>query len=182
MGKVRNNQAGFSAVEVLLTLIFVAIIAFIGIYVAHNRNSKSTTTASTKKSTASTIAEPKTHTVQEATDFTQTTYDDFLTAINNAGTDNTQPLGQVGLKAVEDNLTADFYAKATASPNAGDFSCAAQFVPSKYTASLTSSNKTTATVSVAIGIDDQGGDSSSGPLTATVDLASLKITAVTCPN
>lgn len=183
MGKIRNNQSGFSAVEVLLALIFVAIVVFIGVYVAHNRSDKktATTTTSTKKATTSTPA-PKIHTAQEATAFTQKTYDAFLAAMNNAGTDNTQPLGQVGLNAVKDNLTTDLYAKAAASHNAGDFSCAAQFGPSKYTASLTSSDKTTATVSVSIGIDDQGGTSSSGPLTVIVDLASLKITAVTCPN
>ncbi|MDB5182426.1 MAG: hypothetical protein JWO47_210 [Candidatus Saccharibacteria bacterium] len=48
MAKIQKNQSGFSVVELLLALIFVAIIAFIGVYVAHNHRSKtaSTTTAS----------------------------------------------------------------------------------------------------------------------------------------
>jgi len=187
MGKLKNNQKGFGAIEVLLALIFLAIVAFIGVYVAHNHNSSKTTATTTTSKTSTTApktttATPKTHTSQEAVTFTQTTYNDYLAAINNAGTNNTQPLGLVGLAAVKDNLTSDFYTQAAASQNGSAFSCAAQFVPSKYTASLTSSNATTASVAVSIGIDNQGGTSASGPLTATVDLASLKITAVSCPS
>jgi hypothetical protein len=60
MGKIKNNQKGFTAVEILLTLIFLAIIAAIGVYVAHNHNSAkpvATTNASTTtKSSKSTAA------------------------------------------------------------------------------------------------------------------------------
>jgi hypothetical protein len=183
MGNIRNDQSGFGAVEVLLTLIFLAIVVFTGIYVAQNRNSKDTaasTTTSAKKTTAST-AKSKTHTAQEATDFAQKTYDDFLAAINNAGPDNTEPLGQVGLNAVKDNLSADFYTEAAASKNASDFSCAAQFVPNKYTASLASSDKTNATVALVISNSEDGQSTTSG-MTATVDLATLKISDVSCPS
>jgi Tfp pilus assembly protein PilV len=186
MGKVRTNQSGFTAVEVLLVLIFVAIVAFIGVYVAHNRNAKTTasttqsTTTPAKKTTTDTQT-PQTHTAQDATAFTQKTYNDFLAAIHNAGTDNTQPLGIVGLNAVKDNLTSGFYTKAAASHNGGDFSCAAQFVPNKYTASLASSDKTNAIVALTISNSDDGLTTTSG-MQATVDLASLKITSVTCPN
>jgi uncharacterized membrane protein YeiB len=184
MGKLQNDEIGFSAVEVLLGLIFIAIVAFIGVYVAHNHNSTKPTVSTTTSKTSTTALKttPTTHTSQEAVSFVQTTYNDYLAAINNAGTNNTQPLGLVGLAAVKGNLTSDFYTQAAASQNGSSFSCAAQFVPSAYTASLTSSNTTTATVAVSIGIDNQGGTSASGPLNATVDLASLKITAVSCPN
>jgi hypothetical protein len=187
VGKLKNNQKGFGAVEILLALIFIAIVAFIGVYVAHNHNSTKPTASTTTSKTSTTAPKtttttPTTHTSQEAVTFVQTTYNDYLAAINNAGTNNTQPLGLVGLAAVKDNLTSDFYTQAAASQNGSSFSCAAQFMPSAYTASLTSSNTTTATVAVSIGIDNQGGTSSSGPLTATVDLTSLKITGVTCPN
>jgi hypothetical protein len=76
MGKVRTNQTGFSAVELLLALIFVAIVAFIGVYVAHNRNnttkaSSSTTSATTPTKKATTTNTP---TLAEAVTQTQTVY------------------------------------------------------------------------------------------------------------
>ncbi len=54
MGKLKNNQSGFGAVEVLLGLIFVAIVAFIGVYVAHNRNNTAKTSSSITSITTST--------------------------------------------------------------------------------------------------------------------------------
>jgi hypothetical protein len=179
---MKKQQSGFTTVEVLLALIFVAIVAFIGVYVAHNRTTK--TAASTMQTTTtktSNTPTSKLHTADDATAFVQTTYDDFLAAINNAGTNNTQPLGQVGLAAVKDNLSADMYAKAAASHNAGDFSCAAQFVPNKYTASLASSDKTSAAVAVTISNSTDNSTTTSG-MNVNVDLASLKITSVSCPN
>ncbi len=187
MGKLHNNQSGFGAVEILLGLIFVAIVAFTGVYVAHNHSSNkaavSTTASKTSTPTTTTPAAttPKTHTAQEATTFVQTTYNSFLAAINNAGTDNTQPLGLVGLAAVKANLTSDFYTQAAASHNGSDFSCAASFVPHKYTASLASSDKASATVALVISNSDDDSTTTSG-MSANVDLATLKITAVTCPN
>jgi Flp pilus assembly protein TadG len=184
MGKIRKNQLGFGAVEVLLALIFVALIVLIGVYVAHKRNSSKNTGDTTKTSatTPTTSATtPKTHTADEATTFVQKIYDDYLAAINNARTGNTQPLGLVGLNAVKDNLTADFYAKAAASHNGSDFSCAGQFLPDKYTASLGSSDKTSAVVALVISNSSDGSTTTSG-MKANVDLATLKITSVTCPN
>ncbi len=184
MGKIRNNQFGFGSVEVLLALIFVAIVVFMGVYIAHNHsNTKPAAIAVTSKTTTTTTTATaaKTHTAQEAVVFTQKTYDDFLAAINNAGSSNTQPLGLVGLTAVKDNLSTDFYTKATASHNGGDFSCAAQFVPDKYTAVLDSSDKTNAVVALTISNSADGSATTSG-MKATVDLASLKIISVTCPN
>jgi hypothetical protein len=61
MGKLKNNQKGFTAVEILLTLIFLAIIGAIGVYVAHNhKTNKSvvTTNSSTPSSTKSTTTTP----------------------------------------------------------------------------------------------------------------------------
>ncbi len=187
MGKLRHNQTGFTAVEILLTLIFLAIVAFIGVYVAHNHNTSkptaSTTSSSTKSSgtTTSTTQTPKTHTDQEATSFVQTTYNNYLAAINNAAKNNTQPLGLVGLAAVKDNLTSDFYNKAAASHNGGDFSCAAQFMPSKYVVSSASSTGTAASVPVTIWNSADGSTTTTG-MTVSVDLTSLKITSVSCPN
>jgi hypothetical protein len=185
VGKLKENQFGFGAIELLLGLIFLAIVAFIGVYVAHNHNTNKTTanvtanktsTVSTPTKTASTV-----HTPQEAVSFTQTTYNDYLAAINNAGTDNSQPLGLVGLAAVKENLTSDFYGQATASQNGSAFSCAEQFEPSSYTASLGSSTGTSATVDLTISNSGDDSTTTSG-MTASVNLTSLKITAVTCPN
>lgn len=60
MSTFRKDQSGFSAVEVLLALIFVAIIAFIGVYVMHNRQQPAakTATVSEHKSPAAPAAKP----------------------------------------------------------------------------------------------------------------------------
>lgn len=44
MSKVLKNEDGFGAIEILLTLIFLAIVAFIGVYVAHNSATNKLTT------------------------------------------------------------------------------------------------------------------------------------------
>jgi hypothetical protein len=73
------------------------------------------------------------------------------------------------------------YAKASASHNGGAFSCAAEFVSDKYTASLASVDKTSAMVAVTISNNAESTINTPG-MTVSVDLVSLKITAVTCPN
>ncbi|HEX4774732.1 MAG TPA: hypothetical protein VH234_04415 [Candidatus Saccharimonadales bacterium] len=88
-------------------------------------------------------------------------------------------MAQVGLSAVKDNLSSDLYAKAAAVTQATPFSCTAQFVADKYTASLSSSNKTSAVVAVSI---SNGGGQSTDGMKTTVDLTTLKITSVTCPS
>ncbi len=64
MGKLKNNQKGFGAIEILLALIFIAIVAFIGVYVVHNHNTNkptaSTTSSSTTKTSNSTSTQPTT--------------------------------------------------------------------------------------------------------------------------
>jgi hypothetical protein len=47
MGKFRRDEEGFSAVELLLALIFTAIVAFIGVYVAHNHDASKPAPTST---------------------------------------------------------------------------------------------------------------------------------------
>jgi hypothetical protein len=54
MNKFSKNENGFGAIEVLLALIFIAIVTFTGIYVAHNRDvSKKAAPSSTNSSTDS---------------------------------------------------------------------------------------------------------------------------------
>jgi hypothetical protein len=53
MRNLSKNEKGFGAIEILLTLIFLAIIAFTGIYVAHNRSASKTASATTSSSTDS---------------------------------------------------------------------------------------------------------------------------------
>lgn len=67
MGKVRNNQAGFSAVEVVLVLVIVALIGVVGVmvYKNHNKttdNKTTATTATTKAPASSTSTQTKTTT------------------------------------------------------------------------------------------------------------------------
>lgn len=64
VNKTKTNQKGFTVVEVLLALIFLAIVAFIGVYVAHNRiNNKpiaSTSSSKSSKTTATSAVQPTT--------------------------------------------------------------------------------------------------------------------------
>jgi hypothetical protein len=63
MGKLQDNQSGFSGVEVLLVILVVAVIGFGGYYVWHTQHDKTKpvstsnkTASSTKKSTATTTS------------------------------------------------------------------------------------------------------------------------------
>ena len=53
MRQIKTNQKGFSAVELLLTLIFLALIVFIGVYVAANLKNKHTSNPPTLSSKVS---------------------------------------------------------------------------------------------------------------------------------
>ena len=179
---MKNDQKGFGVVEVLLAIIAVTLLVGVGFYIVNaNKNKNSNGTTQTTNSTSPTTTQTKVHTAQEAVTFVQKTYDDYLTALNNANNDtnNTQPVAQVGLAAVKDNLSSDLYAKAAAVTQATPFSCTAQYVADKYTATLSSNNTTRAVV--ALSISNGGGTSTSG-MSATVDLTSLKITSVICPS
>jgi hypothetical protein len=188
VGKLRNNQKGFGAVEGVLIVAVVVLLGVVGymVYKNHNKtpanNSKniSANTPTTSKTPSST-ATPKTYTAQEAVTFAQKTYDDYLTALNKANKDtsNAQPVAHVGLAAVKDNLSSDLYTKAAAATQATPFSCTAQYVTDKYTASLSSSDKTSAVVAVSI---SNGGGLHTDGMIAIVDLTSLKLTSVTCPS
>jgi hypothetical protein len=191
MGKVNTNQRGFSIVEGVLVLAVIVIVGAVGL-VVYNSHKKATPVAKMTETKSSTSTKPKTdtttttkttpiHTAQEAVAFAQTAYDNYLAAVNRANADpaNRQPVAQVGLGAVKDGLSADLYAKAAAVTQATPFSCTAQFVADKYTASLASSDDASALV--AVSISNGSGLTTSG-MRVTVDLSSLKITAVTCPS
>lgn len=57
--KLRKNQAGFSAVEVLLVLIFLAIVAFAGYYVYHAQKTSNKTDATSNSQATKTQATKK---------------------------------------------------------------------------------------------------------------------------
>lgn len=118
------------------------------------------------------------HTAQGAANLVQSTYDEYLTAVHQASTRDGILPSLAGLTAVKNDLTSDLYAEATASPNGKAFSCAADFVPYKYTASSASGSTTSAVV--AVQVSKSAGDAATSGMTATVDLYTLKITAVSC--
>ena len=65
MGKLRRNEAGFSAVEVILVLVMVAFISVVGFMVYKNHNKMTSISATTTDTTKpSTSTEPKTSTTQ----------------------------------------------------------------------------------------------------------------------
>ncbi len=51
MKKLNKNQNGFGVIELLLILIFIAIVAFIAAYIAHNHKTSLSITGSTNSST-----------------------------------------------------------------------------------------------------------------------------------
>jgi len=178
---MKKNQQGFGAVEGLLIVVVVAVIAFVGWYIYNgNKKASNTYNAASTSSKVTTTGTPKTHTTEEAVNLVQTTYDSYLTELNKANSDTTnkRPVAQVALSAIKNNLTPELYAKAAAVTQATPFSCTQQYVASAYSATLKSNTKTTA--SVALTIDNGSGANTSG-MTALVNLVSLKITAVTCP-
>ena len=180
---MKKNQRGFGVVEVLLAIIVIILLVGVGFYVVNANKIKddNTKTSQTSKTTIPASPEAKVHTAQEAVTFAQKTYDDYLAALNQANSDakNTQPVAQVGLVAVKDNLSADLYAKAAAVTQATPFSCTAQYVTDKYTVSLSSVEKTNAVVALSI---SNGSGTSTNGMTANVDLTSLKIVSVNCPS
>lgn len=174
------NIKCFSVVESLLIIVIVGLIGFVGWYIWHNRTTTSAPTSTTTATTSTT--KPTTHTSQEAVAFAQKTYDDYLAALYQANKNvsaNSKPVAQVGLAAVKNNLSSDLYAKAAAVTQATPFSCTAQYVTDKYTASLSSSDKTNAVVAISI---SNGSGLHTDGMTATVDMATLKITSVNCPK
>ncbi len=184
--RIKRNQYGFTSIEIVAVLLVLVLIGAAGVWVYHTHTKDSpVTSTTTKTSTTKTKSETNTnttptHTAQDAVAFTQSTYDNYLIAVNKANNDsgNTQPVAQVGLVAVKNNLSTDLYAKAAAVTQATPFSCTAQYVAYKYTASLASSDKTSALVTVSI---SNGSGLSTNGMSVNVNLNSLKITAVTCP-
>ncbi len=168
-----------------MIVVIIGLIGFVGWYVY--RAGKNTQDASKNVGSTNTSAQnssapsAKLHTPEEAVTSVQQTYDKYLAAVKtaNAAQTNDKPLGQVGLAAVKENLLEQLYNKAAADRNAVPFSCTAQFVTDKYTASLGSSNKTTAHVDVAISNGD--GLQTKG-MKVDVDLVTLKLMDVTCPT
>lgn len=184
-----SREKGFGFVGVLVVIIVLAVIGSVGAYVYHrDHRAKASTSNSTTSKTPQTNTTgnagntaPKTHTPQEAVDFAQKTYDDYLAAVNAANNASThrQPVAQVGLAAVKDSLTPGLYTQAAAVTQATPFSCTAQYVADKYVTSLLSSDGANAIVAVSI---SNGSALHTDGMRVTVDLATLKITSVTCPN
>jgi len=175
MGKIKNNQSGFSAIEALLILVIVVIVGGTALYIYHSNKSATKTYDALNQNTIT--SSTKLHTPDDAAYFTQKTYTDYLAAVKNVGT-NSQP-GLVGLAAVKDKLTAEFYAKASASKNGDAFSCDGNIIPERYQSTVPSYTISTATVAVTIFNGPIGSDLNKVIL-VTVDLASLKITDVNC--
>lgn len=79
MGKLLTNQKGFGAVEVLLALIFLAIVAFTGVYIAHNHKASQSSSITSKPNTANDVSkQPAPNlTLLQATTRTQTVYNTY---------------------------------------------------------------------------------------------------------
>lgn len=175
MSKRKSNQFGFSAIETLLITGIVIIVVGMAVYVYHsNKKDKDVSDTHSQISQNSAV---KLHTLDDATDFVQNTYTSYLAAVKKA--DNNSRSGLVGLAAVKNNLTPEFYAKAAASPIGEAFSCDGNLIPDRYLSALASYTKTNAMVAVSI-LNSKTGLKNVKVIIVNVDLARLKITAVDC--
>lgn len=175
VSKRKNNQFGFSAIEALLVVVIVIIIAGIAFYV-YRSNKKNNDTNNSANQIGKNSA-VKLHTPDDAAYFTQGTYTDYLAVVKSGGT-NSQP-GLMGLAAVKNNLTAEFYTKADASQNGEAFSCDGNLIPERYQSTVASYSKTNAKIAVSI-FNSKTGLSDIKVIIVNVDLTRLKITAVDC--
>jgi competence protein ComGC len=175
VGKIKKNQDGFGAIEMLLIIVIFVIIGSIAFYIYHSNKNVTKTYNSDNQTNNNSTA--KLHTPDDAAYFTQDTYTDYLAAVKSAGT-NSQP-GLAGLAAVKNNLTSEFYSKAAASQNGEAFSCDGDLIPKSYQSTVASYTKTNATVAVAI-INSKIGSNTTKVIIVNVDLTRLKITAVDC--
>lgn len=106
MNKISKNQKGFSAVEVLLALIFLAIVAFIGVYVAHNNSKpKTTATNSTTTKTNSTPPKPANETAQAASARALT----IITGLQNATESSPTAEGVSPAAYVDSNVSNGYF-------------------------------------------------------------------------
>jgi|GEM_PF-1646700 len=185
INKKPAGQRGFGVVEGLVVVLVIVVLGA-GAFFIYRKNhtnkaayAPNTTTSSSQQT--SDQSKTATYTPQEAVIIAQKTYADYLEALTAANSDpsRTQPVAQVGLAAVKANLSAELYTKAAAVTQATPFSCTAQYVADKYTASLKSSDQKSAVV--AMSISNGGGQATTG-MSVTVDLTSLKISSVSCPN
>lgn len=184
---MKNNQKGFGALEGLLILIIIGLLGFTGYYVYHTKNNtdKTLNTAANTSTVAKSSATK--YTAQEATTFTQTTYDTYLAAVIAGNASNTanpsasnQTLPQIGLTKVKDSLSSALYTKISAdesTPGNDGFGCAL-YLPDSYKASLKTSTGSSAT----IGVNILSGGDINGTINVGIDLSTLKITSVTCPD
>jgi cytoskeletal protein RodZ len=182
-----KKQSGFAVLEIILILVIIGIIGFTGWYVWHSKqntdktlndtsNSSQSNPATGKKSSSnpSTTTTPKLHTAQEAVNFVQDVYSSYVKASTNSSTG--EPTGStVALNAIKSDLTSDFYSKAQATNGYDPILCA-QDIPLSVSTKLSSSTQGNATVNATT----TWGSSSPQTFPVTVDLTSLKISAITC--
>ena len=173
------NNKGFNILEVLLVILVIATAGGIGAYVYH-RNHKAKTVSSTRSSSSTSkgggsTPTPKTYTSAEALKLVQDTYTTALNYVNQS-----KNSGQGEIDAVKSNLSTSLYNKLTTNVAAGvdhDQILCAQAIPSNFTTVSGSVAGNSATVFV-----NESFGSLNKQITATVDLISLKLTEITCPQ
>lgn len=180
MKRIKNNQAGFGILPVILIVVIVAIIGVTGWYVyksVKNTNSTLSSTVNTQ-STIATKSTAKENTPATAADIVQV-------AFNNANDYSKSKGGGLGeINQIQNSLSSDLYSKLTntvKSMSIGGYDpvLCDQASPTslRAVAVLNSSTSKSATVSV-----NENYGATTQTVTATVDLPSLKITSITCPN
>lgn len=183
MKKLANQ--GFGALGVLAVIVVVAAVAAGGWYVYHKNHTKKTTTTTTtsqsSNSQATTNANDsankqigKAYTSNDALNLVQSAYTTALAYVK-----QTTNAGQGEIDAIKSSLSSDLYAKLSANAaNAGhDQILCGQARPDSFTTTLGSSTGGT----VVVFVNEVFG-SSNVKVTTTVDLMTLKITDITCPQ
>jgi hypothetical protein len=168
MNKLKNNQSGFSVTDVLLLLIFLAIVSFIGVYVAHNHTKKSVATSTKPKYSKSVLQ------LANAVAWENTTYATYGTDVLNGqvlqdksawATNNPAAAGDLQfINSNKNSFTAAFIAKAnsyessnTTPPNNGFLICTniATLDPDSMLVKGVSENGDTANLTLNYGLGGQ---------------------------
>ena len=171
MIKVKNNQQGFSAVELMLILVIVVLIVVVGwlVYKDHHKTTTSTsTTTSTTSSTQSKISE------SSVTQLVKTFYNKYSDCFSNGNLNQTCTTNLVNQYGTS-NLYS--YYKPTSGSYAEDPIMCSQDSPSNISVSTLTATSSSATGTV---VENFGTSSSNVKFSVIKQGGNLKLDSVTC--
>ena len=182
MKNIKNNQAGFGIWPMILIIVIIAIIGATGWYVyksVKNTNSTLNSTANTQSTIATkSTATAKVNTPAAAANIVQVAFNNANDYSKNKGSG----LGEIN--QIQNSLSSNLYSKLTntvktMSIGGYDPVLCDQASPTSLTAVAVLNSTTSKTATVTV---NENYGATTQTVTTTVDLPSLKITSITCPN